>query len=72
MSSLIENYLVEERESEKRTTYALTERGTAVLRVLNFQKYLGRIKNTVRVMDDAMQVLSDISQNRVKHEDKNR
>lgn len=58
---LMKNELIEERPSEYAIVYAITERGVAVLRALNFQKYLGRIKNTLRAIDEAMQVLPDIS-----------
>jgi predicted transcriptional regulator len=61
---LIKNELVEERPSEYAIVYAITERGVAVLKALNFQKYLGRIKTTLQAIDDAMQVLPDISERR--------
>ncbi len=61
---LMKNGLIEERPSEYAIVYALTERGVAVLRALNFQKYLGRIKTTLRAIDEAMQVLPDISERR--------
>lgn len=59
---LMKNELIEERPSEYAIVYAITERGIAVLRALNFQKYLGRIKTTLRAIDEAMQVLPDISE----------
>jgi DNA-binding PadR family transcriptional regulator len=58
----MKNGLVEERSSRRKTSYALTERGIAVLKALNFQKYLLKIKNTIRTLDDALQVLPDISE----------
>ena len=61
---LMKNELVEERPSEYAIIYAITERGVAVLKALNFQKYLGRIKTTLRAIDEAMQVLPDISERR--------
>jgi predicted transcriptional regulator len=54
---LIKNSLVEERGSDKKTLYALTEKGIAVLRVLNFQKYLGKISSRIRVIDEALEVI---------------
>jgi predicted transcriptional regulator len=59
---LMKNGLVEERLSRRKTSYALTERGTAVLKALNFEKYLLKIKNTIRTLDDALQILPDISE----------
>jgi predicted transcriptional regulator len=58
---LMKNGLIEERTSERKTSYAVTERGVAVLRALNFQKYLGKIKNKLRAIDEAMQVIPEIS-----------
>jgi len=59
---LMKNDLVEERTSGKKATYAITERGIAILRALNFQKYLGKIKNKLRAIDEAMQVIPEISE----------
>ncbi len=58
---LMENSLIEERATGKKTSYAITERGVAVLKALNFQKYLGKIKDTIRAIDEAMQVLPNMS-----------
>jgi len=60
---LIRNGLVEERISNKKTRFAITERGTTVYKTLNFQKYLERVANTIRLMDDALQTIPAISQN---------
>jgi predicted transcriptional regulator len=60
---LIKNRLVEERTSEKRTPYAITEKGIAVLRALNFQKYLGRISNKIRVIDEALDIIRKLEKN---------
>jgi predicted transcriptional regulator len=54
---LIKNTLVEERGSDKKTLYALTEKGITVLRALNFQKYLGKISSKIRVIDEALEVI---------------
>lgn len=51
---LINNGLVEERISRKKTLYALTERGMAVFRTLNFQRYLEKVANKIRIIDDAV------------------
>ncbi len=57
---LIKNELVEERPLAKKTLYAITERGMAVLRALNFQKYLEKIQNTIRTIDEAREIIPDI------------
>lgn len=59
---LIRNGLVEERISHKKTRFAITERGVTVFKTLNFQKYLERVANTIRLMDDALQTIPAISQ----------
>ncbi|MDH5483537.1 MAG: winged helix-turn-helix domain-containing protein [Candidatus Bathyarchaeota archaeon] len=58
---LIKNDLVEERSSNEETLYAITERGIAVLKTLNFQKYLEKVMNSVMALDDALQTVSVIS-----------
>lgn len=55
---LIQNGLVEERASGKKELYAVTERGVAVLKALNFQKYLKKVTDKLMVMDEAMQIVS--------------
>ena len=59
---LIENGLVEKRTSSKKMQYAITERGVAVYRTLNFQKYLERVTKAIRVMDEAMHVIPIVSE----------
>ncbi|HDD69623.1 hypothetical protein CW667_03770 [Candidatus Bathyarchaeota archaeon] len=61
LESLIKYGLVEERLSSRKVRYAITERGIAVLKNLNFRKYMEKIVNAVRVMDDALQVIPSIS-----------
>jgi predicted transcriptional regulator len=61
LDSLIRYSLVEERISSKKTLYAITERGIAVFKTLNFQKYLERVVKTIRVMDEALQIVPAIS-----------
>lgn len=63
LNFLKKNSLVEERVSGRKPSFAITERGIAVLRALNFQKYLSKIKNTVRAIDEAMQIIPDINEN---------
>lgn len=54
---LEKNGLVEERPSGKKAVYAITERGMAVFKALNFQKYLDKIAKSIRAIDDALQVM---------------
>jgi predicted transcriptional regulator len=59
---LLENGLVELRPMGERGGYAMTERGVAVLKALNFQKYLTRIANKLSLIDEALQVISKHSE----------
>lgn len=59
---LIENGLVEERVFGRKTKYAVTERGVAVYKTLNFQRYLEKVASAIRVMDEAMEVIPKISE----------
>lgn len=59
---LMGNQLIEERVEDMQLLYAITDRGIAVLRALNFQKYLGKIKNTIRAIDEAMEAIPDIAE----------
>ena len=59
---LIKYSLVEERTSSKKTLYAITERGVAVFKTLNFQKYLEMVADTIRAMDEAIHVIPIISE----------
>jgi len=61
LDSLIKYGLVEERISGKKTLYAITERGATVFKTLSFQKYLEKVANTVRMMDEALQAVPAIS-----------
>jgi predicted transcriptional regulator len=60
---LAENGLVEERPSKRNTLYAITERGITVFKTLNFQKYLEKVTDSLRAIDDALQTMSIISKN---------
>ncbi len=55
---LLQNGLVELRPIGEKGGYAITERGVAVLKALNFQKYLARIANKLSLIDEALQVIS--------------
>jgi len=69
---LIKNGLVKERISGKKRLYAITERGATVLKTLNFQKYLERVANTVRMMDEAVHIIPIISDDTNEKEKKAR
>ena len=59
---LMENGLVKERILSKKILYAITERGIAVFKTLNFQKYLEMVANTIMAMDEAIHVIPIISE----------
>jgi len=59
---LMENGLVKERILSKKILYAITERGVAVFKTLNFQKYLEMVANTIMAMDEAIHVIPIISE----------
>ncbi|HVP27054.1 MAG TPA: winged helix-turn-helix domain-containing protein [Candidatus Bathyarchaeia archaeon] len=65
---LLENGLVELRAMGRKGGYAITERGVAVLKALNFQKYLARIANKLTLIDEALQVISKHSRDLEKTE----
>ena len=62
LESLIRNGLIEERTTEKTSFYAVTEKGVAVIRTLDFQKYLRRLKGAIRAVDEAVEIIPEISQ----------
>jgi predicted transcriptional regulator len=66
---LMENGLVELRPTGKKGEYAITERGVAVLKALNFEKYLNRVASKLTLIDDAMQVVSKHSRDSEKTDD---
>lgn len=68
LAFLMENGLVEERESGKKTLYAITERGMAVFKTLNFQKYLEKVTASLKALDDALQAVPLISKSVDKQE----
>ena len=55
---LMKNSLVEEQESSKRTMYAITEGGIAVLETLTFQKHLRKIAKKIMPMNELQIVKS--------------
>ena len=71
LNFLIKNSLVEERGLGKITLYAITERGVAVLKALNFEKYLGKITNKIEMVDEALQVIWKLEKRNKKKNAKN-
>jgi predicted transcriptional regulator len=63
---LIKNGLVEERDSGRKTLYAISERGVAVFKTLNFQKYLEKVVSNIRIMDEAVHIIPAISEGQRK------
>jgi len=61
IDSLLKNSLVEERNLSTKTLYAITEKGVAVLKTLSFQKYFEKVANSIRMVDEALQVLPEIA-----------
>lgn len=58
---LMRNGLVEERTIGNVSFYAITEKGLVVIKALNFQKYLRKIKGTIRAIDEALEIIPEIS-----------
>jgi predicted transcriptional regulator len=61
LNFLMENGLVEERPLSEKTLYAITERGIAVFKTLNFNRYVEKISNTLSAIDEALQAIPVIS-----------
>ena len=57
---LLENLLAEERIQGRKTLYAITEKGIAVLKTLSFQKYFEKVAHTIRTVEEALQILPTI------------
>ena len=72
LESLIRNELIQERTIEKTNFYVVTEKGVAVLRALDFQKYLRRLKGAIRAVDEAVEIIPEISQRNGNLEKKSR
>ncbi|MFQ6068588.1 MAG: winged helix-turn-helix domain-containing protein [Candidatus Bathyarchaeia archaeon] len=64
LNFLISHNLVEERSlDKKRVVYAITERGLAVFKTLQAQKYFQKLKNILPVVEEASKVGSLLSKN---------
>ena len=68
---LIKNGLVEERFSDKKKLYAITERGIAVFKALNFQKFLEKVTKSIRAIEDASRAVPIFSKRVNKQKEKN-
>lgn len=69
LNFLMENGLIEERPLPRKTLYAITERGVAVFKTLNFRKYFEKVSDALLTIDDAMQTLPMISREHKEPED---
>jgi len=63
---LIKNGLVNERGSGERTMFAVSERGIAVLKALNLQLHLEKVKSTIMAVDRTAQITPIISKDNDK------
>lgn len=55
LNFLIANHLVRERVSNRKTVFAVSERGVAVLRALDIQKRLEDVRDTMLTLDTTIQ-----------------
>lgn len=66
---LIRNGLVKECESLRRSRYTISERGIAVLKALNLQKHIEKIKHTILTTDEIAQIVPNVSRNKNSNSD---
>jgi predicted transcriptional regulator len=69
---LIKNGLVEEKDCEKKTVYALTKRGLAIFKVLNITKRLEKLQTTISMIEDALQALPALPEQNEETADRTR
>jgi DNA-binding HxlR family transcriptional regulator len=60
LKSLTENGLIEERPTEKTRVYAITEKGSTVIKVLDFPEYLRKIKGNIRAVEEAIRIIPEL------------
>ena len=68
---LLKNNLVEERNYNKKTLYALTRRGLAIFKTLVLTKRLEKLQTSIKLIDEALQAipaLSEYGQEKAKRE----
>ncbi len=58
---LMQNGLTQERIFGTQTVHAITERGTAVIKTLNFQKYLNKISSVLVTMEEATKLIPNLA-----------
>lgn len=61
LNFLMKNGLVEERFVGDKKFYAMTERGRAVFKVLNFQRYLEKIAKSIIAVNEVLEAVPAIS-----------
>jgi len=54
---LMKNGLVEENSCKKKTVYALTKRGQAIFKTLTITRRLEKLKITIKMIGDVLQML---------------
>lgn len=59
---LINNDLVEERNYNKKTRYALTRRGSAISKTLSLTKSLAKLQTNIKRIDEALQEVPSVSE----------
>ena len=69
LESLMKNGLVEERFTNKKKLYAITERGMAVFRTLSFQRYLDKIAKSIKAINMGETSTPIISKNQRNEEE---
>lgn len=70
LNFLINNHVVEERKTGKKVQYAITEKGIAVIRTLNFTEYLGKIANDIGLIDEATEIIRQLDKDLLEKEGK--
>lgn len=59
---LVKNGLVKEENYKKKTFYALTKRGLAIFKTLTITRRLKKLQTPTRMIDDALQVIPNLSE----------
>jgi predicted transcriptional regulator len=60
LESLLANGLIEQRPAGEAVFYAITEKGLALVRTLDFQEYLRRIRGAAGIVDEALEIIPEI------------
>jgi len=59
---LIKNSLVEETTYKNKKFYAATKRGASVYKTLNLTKRLEKLETSIRIIDEALQAIPNLSE----------